>query len=123
MAPDLGETDPGRGWLSATRSISATWSSGWWSWPTTGSRWSSSAARSPSGVASSTSSPPPPHHPVRVEFFGDEIIDMRTFAVTDQRSIEPVVELVAPPCREILLTDDVRARAPNCRWPRPATRR
>jgi transcription-repair coupling factor (superfamily II helicase) len=50
-------------------------------------------------------------HPVRVEFFGDEIVDMRTFAVTDQRSIEQVVDLVAPPCREILLTDEVRERA------------
>ena len=41
--------------------------------------------------------PPTADHPVRVEFFGDEITDMRTFAVTDQRSIDPVAELVAPP--------------------------
>jgi transcription-repair coupling factor (superfamily II helicase) len=50
-------------------------------------------------------------HPVRVEFDGDEIVDMRTFAVADQRSIDPVAGLVAPPCREILLTDEVRERA------------
>jgi transcription-repair coupling factor (superfamily II helicase) len=55
--------------------------------------------------------PPTAEHPVRVEFFGDEVADLRTFAVTDQRSLGPVEALVAPPCREILLSDDVRERA------------
>ncbi|HEU0191690.1 MAG TPA: transcription-repair coupling factor [Mycobacterium sp.] len=52
-------------------------------------------------------------HPVRVEFWGDEITEMRPFSVADQRSI-PEIEagiVVAVPCRELLLTDDVRARA------------
>ena len=31
--------------------------------------------------------PPTVDHPVRVEFFGDEITDIRTFGVTDQRSL------------------------------------
>ncbi len=55
--------------------------------------------------------PPTAVHPVRAEFDGDEIAGMRTFAVADQRSIEPVTQLLAPPCREILLTDEVRERA------------
>ncbi len=55
--------------------------------------------------------PPTADHPVRVEFFGDEITDMRTFAVTDQRSIDAVESLTAPACREILLTEEVRNRA------------
>ncbi len=55
--------------------------------------------------------PPTAEHPFRLEFFGDEVTDIRTFAVTDQRSIDEVKELVAPPCREILLTAEVRARA------------
>ncbi len=55
--------------------------------------------------------PPTADHPVRVEFFGDEITDLRTFGVIDQRSIAAVDEIVAPPCREILLTPEVRARA------------
>ncbi len=55
--------------------------------------------------------PPTADHPVRVEFWGDEITDLRTFGVTDQRSLAAVAELVAPPCREILLTEDVRERA------------
>jgi transcription-repair coupling factor (superfamily II helicase) len=56
--------------------------------------------------------PPTIDHPLRVEFFGDEVEEVRSFAVADQRSLEVVPEGVwAPPCREVLLTDAVRARA------------
>jgi transcription-repair coupling factor (superfamily II helicase) len=55
--------------------------------------------------------PPTDEHPVRVEFWGDEIEEIRTFAVADQRTLAPVEALWAPPCRELLLTDDVRQRA------------
>ncbi len=55
--------------------------------------------------------PPTEEHPVRVEFFGDEIDEIRAFAVADQRTLEPVERLWAPPCRELLLTEDVRRRA------------
>jgi transcription-repair coupling factor (superfamily II helicase) len=50
-------------------------------------------------------------HPVRVEFFGDDIEQIRTFAVSDQRSIEELTSAWIPPCRELLFTDDVRERA------------
>ena len=55
--------------------------------------------------------PPTDEHPLRVEFFGDEIDEIRVFAVADQRTLQPVDRLWAPPCRELLLTDDVRRRA------------
>jgi transcription-repair coupling factor (superfamily II helicase) len=55
--------------------------------------------------------PPTDEHPSRVEFWGDEIEEIRTFAVADQRTIEPVERLWAPPCRELLLTPEVRRRA------------
>ncbi|KRA38191.1 MULTISPECIES: transcription-repair coupling factor [unclassified Nocardioides] len=55
--------------------------------------------------------PPTEEHPLRVEFFGDEVEEIRSFAVADQRTIAAVERLWAPPCRELLLTDDVRARA------------
>ncbi|MDT5267403.1 MAG: hypothetical protein QOI90_4029 [Mycobacterium sp.] len=57
--------------------------------------------------------PPTAEHAVRIEFWGDEVSEMRMFAVADQRTIpEIAVEtLVAVPCRELLLTDDVRERA------------
>lgn len=56
--------------------------------------------------------PPTAEHAVRVEFWGDEVEEIRDFAVTDQRSLELApVGLWAPPVRELLLTDAVRQRA------------
>ncbi|MDG4760044.1 transcription-repair coupling factor [Micromonospora sp. WMMD710] len=55
--------------------------------------------------------PPTDEHPSRVEFWGDEVEEIRTFAVADQRTIEQVPLLWAPPCRELLLTPAVRDRA------------
>ncbi|MFE9652927.1 transcription-repair coupling factor [Micromonospora sp. NPDC006431] len=55
--------------------------------------------------------PPTDEHPSRVEFWGDEVEEIRTFAVADQRTIEQVPQLWAPPCRELLLTPAVRRRA------------
>lgn len=55
--------------------------------------------------------PPTEEHPLRVEFFGDEVDEIRAFAVADQRTLEPVDRVWAPPCRELLLTEDVRRRA------------
>ncbi len=55
--------------------------------------------------------PPTEEHPLRVEFFGDEVDEIRSFAVADQRTMDKMERLWAPPCRELLLTDDVRRRA------------
>ncbi|WP_135457808.1 transcription-repair coupling factor [Mycobacterium sp. DL99] len=57
--------------------------------------------------------PPTAEHPVRVEFWGDEISEIRMFSIADQRSIPeiPVQNVVAVPCRELLMTADVRERA------------
>jgi len=55
--------------------------------------------------------PPTAEHPVRVEFWGDEVSELRAFTVADQRSTHPVDVLEAPGCRELLLTDPVRERA------------
>ncbi len=55
--------------------------------------------------------PPTEEHPLRVEFWGDEVEEIRSFAVADQRTLEPRTRLWAPPCRELLLTDEVRDRA------------
>ncbi len=56
--------------------------------------------------------PPTADHPVRVDFFGDEIEAIKAFSVADQRTTEDdlgQVELTAS--RELLLSDDVRQRA------------
>ena len=52
-------------------------------------------------------------HPVRIEFFGDEIENMRYFSVADQRTTsgEHPTELIAPPCRELLITPAVMSKA------------
>ncbi|WP_088321055.1 transcription-repair coupling factor [Kineosporia sp. R_H_3] len=56
--------------------------------------------------------PPTEDHPLRVEFWGDTVEEVRWFSVADQRSLEVAENgLWAPPCREVLLTDAVRARA------------
>jgi transcription-repair coupling factor (superfamily II helicase) len=56
--------------------------------------------------------PPTEEHPVRVELWGDEVEEVRYFKVADQRSLHVAEHgLWAPPCRELLLTDEVRRRA------------
>jgi transcription-repair coupling factor (superfamily II helicase) len=56
--------------------------------------------------------PPTEEHPLRVEFWGDEVEEIRYFKVVDQRSLEIAPHgLWAPPCRELLLTEDVQSRA------------
>ena len=56
--------------------------------------------------------PPTEEHPVRVEWWGDSVEEVRSFKVADQRSLQQVQHgLWAPPCRELLLTPEVRARA------------
>ena len=56
--------------------------------------------------------PPTEEHPVRVDFFGDTIEEIHYFSVADQRSSDiALTEITASPCRELLLTDEVRARA------------
>ena len=56
--------------------------------------------------------PPTEEHPLRLEFWGDTVEEIRWFKVADQRSLEVAEHgLWAPPCRELLLTDTVRERA------------
>ncbi|GAB2556190.1 transcription-repair coupling factor [Leucobacter ruminantium] len=56
--------------------------------------------------------PPEAPHAVRVDFFGDEVDQVRRFSVSDQRSAgDPLPEVELWPARELLLTDEVRKRA------------
>jgi transcription-repair coupling factor (superfamily II helicase) len=55
---------------------------------------------------------PTEEHPTRIEFFGDEVDELRAFAVSDQRTLAVREEpLRIPICRELMLTDEVRVRA------------
>ena len=56
--------------------------------------------------------PPTEEHPLRVELWGEQVEEIRYFKVADQRSLHVAPQgLWAPPCRELLLTADVRTRA------------
>ncbi|GAA2421935.1 transcription-repair coupling factor [Actinomadura vinacea] len=56
--------------------------------------------------------PPTEEHPLRVEFWGDTVEEIRYFKAADQRSLEIAQDgLWAPPCRELPLTPEVRERA------------
>src|SRR6478736_3201004 len=56
--------------------------------------------------------PPTEEHPLRLEFWGDTVEEIRWFKVADQRSLEVAEHgLWAPPCREVLLSEGVRKRA------------
>jgi len=65
--------------------------------------------------------PPTEEHPLRIEFFGDAVEEIRYFKVADQRSIGSAeYGLWAPPCRELLLTPTVRERAKDLASTHPA---
>src|SRR5271166_1160636 len=64
--------------------------------------------------------PPTDEHPLRIEFWGDEVEEIRYFRAADQRSLGAAEDgLWAPPCRELLLTASVkdRARQLAAEWP------
>ena len=51
-------------------------------------------------------------HPIRIDFFGDEIDELSYFSVSDQRSIEKIEgELIVYPCRELLIDETVKQKA------------
>lgn len=51
-------------------------------------------------------------HPIRIEFFGDEIETIKEFHASDQRTYGENIDSVwVTPCSELLFDDDVRARA------------
>ncbi|MFC0036730.1 transcription-repair coupling factor [Actinomadura rayongensis] len=65
--------------------------------------------------------PPTEEHPLRVEFWGDDVEEIRYFKAADQRSLEVARGgLWAPPCRELPLTPEVRERARSLADQHPA---
>ena len=52
------------------------------------------------------------HHPIRIDFFGDEIEELQYFDISDQRTREAVVGAISIlPCRELLLSPSISAKA------------
>ena len=60
-------------------------------------------------------------YPIRIDFFGDEIEDISFFEVADQRTFKPVVGSIdIYPCRELLITPQIRHRAIELKESLPA---
>ncbi len=55
--------------------------------------------------------PPMSRHPLRLEFFGDELESIREFDEGSQRSINELAEFMLFPAREVILTAERRKRA------------
>jgi transcription-repair coupling factor (superfamily II helicase) len=56
--------------------------------------------------------PPDQEHPIRIDFFADEIDELSYFSVSDQRSLYPIAhEVVIYPCRELIIDEVIKARA------------
>lgn len=56
--------------------------------------------------------PPALEHPLRIEFWGDTVEEIRTFSIADQRSLGISVERIfVTACRELLITEEVAAKA------------
>ena len=49
--------------------------------------------------------------PIRIDLWGDEVDRLTYFTVNDQRSTVDIAEIEIFPCRELLVTDDVRDKA------------
>lgn len=51
-------------------------------------------------------------HPIRIDFFGDEIEELSYFSISDQRSLEKIkVEMSIYPCRELLIDEKLKQKA------------
>jgi transcription-repair coupling factor (superfamily II helicase) len=60
-------------------------------------------------------------YPVRIDFFGDEIEELRYFDIADQRTTKPATgKLTIIPCRELLITDAIKVRAEEIKHRFPA---
>jgi transcription-repair coupling factor (superfamily II helicase) len=50
-------------------------------------------------------------HPVRIDYFGDQIDEISSFSISDQRSISAISSLVIYPCREIIIDEKIKLKA------------
>ena len=56
--------------------------------------------------------PPDQDHPIRIDFFGDEIEELSFFSVADQRTTDTITNILRVlPCRELLITDQIKKKA------------
>ena len=53
-------------------------------------------------------------HPIRIDFYGDEIEELSFFTISDQRTTESIDQPIRVlPCRELMINDEIRSTAHN----------
>ena len=53
-------------------------------------------------------------HPIRIDFYGDEIEELSFFTISDQRTTESIDQPIRVlPCRELMINDEIRSTARN----------
>ena len=53
-------------------------------------------------------------HPIRIDFYGDEIEELSFFTISDQRTTEGIDKPIRVlPCRELMINDEIRSTARN----------
>jgi len=50
-------------------------------------------------------------HPIRVDYFADQIDEISTFAISDQRSISQIEKVIIYPCRELIINEEIQSNA------------
>ena len=50
-------------------------------------------------------------HPVRIDYFGDQIDEISSFSISDQRSISEISSLAIYPCREVIIDKKIKSKA------------
>ena len=50
-------------------------------------------------------------HPIRVDYFGDEIEEISYFSISDQRTLSSIESVVIYPCRELIIDEKIKSQA------------
>ena len=50
-------------------------------------------------------------HPIRIDYFDNEIDELSYFSISDQRTISKIADLQIFPCRELIIDDEIKSKA------------
>ena len=52
-------------------------------------------------------------HPIRIDYFADQIEEIAYFSISDQRSISKLENIIIYPCRELIIDEKIKEKASN----------
>ena len=50
-------------------------------------------------------------HPIRIDYFADQIDELAYFSISDQRSLSKIESIIIYPCRELIIDEKIKAKA------------